>query len=123
MRGNYSHFKCSFSGRCLKLQSWSVLCCYQNLVEIETADPNRLPVYDRSSVERTWFPSTATRFAENTVGMAASPAPPDEQLVQVCIPTAGRGSRMGGFCDTLNKALLPMPDGRAIISHIFDRYH
>ena len=41
---------------------------------------------------------------------------------RVCILTAGRGSRMGGLCDILNKALLPLSDGRAVISHIVDKF-
>lgn len=39
----------------------------------------------------------------------------------VCLLTAGKGSRMGEIGRTLNKALLPI-DGKAIISHIIDRF-
>ncbi len=39
----------------------------------------------------------------------------------VCILTAGQGSRMEGYCDSLNKALLPIAK-KAIISHIIDKF-
>lgn len=39
----------------------------------------------------------------------------------VCILTAGTGRRSGPFADTINKCLLPY-NGRAIISHVIDRF-
>lgn len=39
----------------------------------------------------------------------------------VCVLTAGKGSRMGILGQKLNKALLPI-DGKAIISHIFEKF-
>ena len=42
-------------------------------------------------------------------------------LTPVCILTAGKGTRMGSFADTINKALLPLGD-RAILSHIINRF-
>lgn len=43
------------------------------------------------------------------------------KVLTVCMLTAGRGSRMGGIGQTLNKALLPI-DGKAIISHIIQKF-
>lgn len=43
------------------------------------------------------------------------------KVLTVCMLTAGKGSRMGGIGQTLNKALLPV-DGKAIISHIIDKF-
>jgi choline kinase len=43
------------------------------------------------------------------------------KVLSVCILTAGKGSRMGSIGQTLNKALLPI-DGKAIISHIIQRF-
>lgn len=40
---------------------------------------------------------------------------------KVCILAAGKGSRMGGFCNTFNKALLPM-HGKPAICHIIDKF-
>ena len=42
-------------------------------------------------------------------------------VLTVCMLTAGKGSRLGEVCETLNKALLPI-DGKAIISHIIDKF-
>lgn len=39
----------------------------------------------------------------------------------VCLLTAGKGSRMGAYGHSLNKALLPI-DGKATISHIIDKF-
>lgn len=39
----------------------------------------------------------------------------------VCILTAGRGTRMGTYCASLNKALLPL-NKKAIISHIIEKF-
>jgi len=39
----------------------------------------------------------------------------------VCILTAGMGTRMGAYCEHLNKALLPLGK-KAIISHIIERF-
>src|SRR5262249_35582154 len=44
-----------------------------------------------------------------------------EHQLQIVILTAGKGERMGGLCDVLNKALLPLR-GRAVISHIMERF-
>eukprot|EP00392_Amoebophrya_sp_AT5.2_P010850 g10917.t1 len=46
----------------------------------------------------------------------------DTYSYTLCIPTAGKGTRMGGLCAKLNKALLPLPDGRGVISHIIDKF-
>ena len=40
----------------------------------------------------------------------------------VCILAAGQGSRMGDFLSPIHKALLPY-QGKAILSHIFDRFN
>ncbi len=37
------------------------------------------------------------------------------------ILTAGKGTRMGAYCETLNKALLPI-NGKAVISHIINKF-
>ena len=39
----------------------------------------------------------------------------------VCIPTAGRGTRMGVYTSVINKALLPI-DKKAVISHIISSF-
>jgi NDP-sugar pyrophosphorylase family protein len=43
------------------------------------------------------------------------------KVLTVCMLTAGKGTRMGGIGQTLNKALLPI-DGKAIISHIIEKF-
>jgi dTDP-glucose pyrophosphorylase len=43
------------------------------------------------------------------------------KVLTVCLLTAGKGSRMGDIGQSLNKALLPL-DGKAIISHIIDKF-
>lgn len=42
-------------------------------------------------------------------------------LPPVCILTAGKGTRMGLYTESINKALLPLND-RAIISHILEKF-
>ncbi|CAD7961004.1 unnamed protein product [Amoebophrya sp. A120] len=54
--------------------------------------------------------------------MTSSEPPVSAYQYTLCIPTAGKGTRMGGLCQSLNKALLPLPDGRAVISHIIDKF-
>ncbi len=44
-----------------------------------------------------------------------------EHQLQLCILTAGRGERMGGLCDVLNKALLPV-GGQAAISRLIEKF-
>ena len=44
-----------------------------------------------------------------------------EHKLQICILTAGKGDRMGGLCDVLNKALLPVK-GKAVISRIVEKF-
>lgn len=44
-----------------------------------------------------------------------------EHKLQVVILTAGKGDRMGGLCDVLNKALLPV-NGKAVISRIIEKF-
>jgi choline kinase/mannose-6-phosphate isomerase-like protein (cupin superfamily) len=44
-----------------------------------------------------------------------------EHKLQICILTAGKGERMGGLCDMLNKALLPLR-GKAVISWIIEKF-
>lgn len=44
-----------------------------------------------------------------------------EHQLQVVILTAGKGDRMGGLCDVLNKALLPVK-GKAVISRIIEKF-
>ena len=41
---------------------------------------------------------------------------------KVCILTSGKGTRMGSYSETINKALLPV-NGKAIISRIIDHFH
>jgi dTDP-glucose pyrophosphorylase len=43
------------------------------------------------------------------------------KVLTVCMLTAGKGTRMGGIGQTLNKALLPI-DGKAVISHIIEKF-
>lgn len=44
-----------------------------------------------------------------------------EHKLQIVILTAGKGDRMGGLCDVLNKALLPVK-GKAVISRIIEKF-
>lgn len=44
-----------------------------------------------------------------------------EEQLQVVILTAGKGDRMGGLCDVLNKGLLPV-QGKAVISQIIEKF-
>ncbi len=44
-----------------------------------------------------------------------------QEQLQVVILTAGKGDRMGGLCDVLNKALLPV-EGKAVISQIIEKF-
>jgi len=50
-----------------------------------------------------------------TVGLSRS------MEYRVCILSAGRGMRLGPLTDDINKSLLPI-DGRAIISHIIEKF-